>query len=300
MSSRVPPILVCLVSLCLGAAANAWWADGHLVIDEAAVRALPADIPAFFRQGGETIKSYANDPDLYRDRALPGLRNAGGPNHFIDLELLKGNPAPELRGDYIVLCNKLRVHPYSVGTLPYAIRENTEKLTYAFAEYRQAPENEAVRAKILYIAGILSHYTGDATQPLHCTVHYNGRANADGSSPKTGIHQKVDALAGRLGVSAADVAPERVRPIKDVFAHAMQVIRESNAKVNAVYAMEKALPPAEGPMQEPVDPTVRRFTVERLRTGAAFTAAVWYTAWANSEKIKLPGHHPLKRDSGAE
>jgi len=300
MSSRVLQILVCLVALCLGPVANAWWAEGHLVMDEAAVKALPADMPAFFRRGGETIESYANDPDLYRDRALPALRNAGGPEHFFDLELLKGNAAPELRGDFFVLCNKLRIHPYSIGSLPYAILENSQKLTYAFAEYRHAPENEAVRAKILYIAGILSHYTGDATQPLHCTVHYDGRANPDGSSPRTGIHAKVDALPGRLGVTSADIAPKRVTRIENVFARAMEVIRESNDTVDAVYAMEGELPEAEGPMKEPVSPAVRRLTAERLRTGAALTAAVWYTAWLNSVEIELPAHHPLKRMSGAE
>lgn len=291
---------MCIVALCLSPLANAWWAQGHLVMDEAAVKALPDDMPVFFRRGGETIKSYANDPDLYRDRALPALRNAGAPEHFFDLELLKGNPAPDRRGDFIALCNKLHVHPYSIGSLPYAIIENCQKLTYAFAEYRQAPENEAVRAKILYIAGILSHYTGDATQPLHCTVHYDGRATADGSSPRSGIHAKVDALPGRLGVTAADIAPKGVTRIEDVFAATMQVIRESNNAVDAVYDMEKNLPEAEGPMKEPVKPAVRRHTVERLRAGAEFTAAIWYTAWLNSAQIELPAHHPLKRMSGAE
>ena len=282
MHSRISPIAACLV-LCLGAAANAWWAEGHVVMDEAAAKALPPDMPAFFRDGAETLKSYVNDPDLYRNRALPALRDATGPEHFFDMELLKGNAAPKLRSDFLALCNKLKVHPYSIGSLPYAIRENCEKLTYAFAEYRQAPEDKAVRAKILYIAGILSHFTGDATQPLHCTVHYDGRANPDGSSPRIGIHLKVDALPGRLGVSASAIAPERVKPLANVFARTMEVIQQSNAKVDAVYAMEKSLPAIEGPMAQPPAPEVKSFTVERLRTGAEFTAAVWYTAWVNSE-----------------
>ena len=76
----------------------------------------------------------------------------------------------------------------------------------AFAEYRERSGDEAVQAKILYIAGVLSHYTGDASQPLHCTVHHDGRVEPDGTSPGTGIYLKMDALPGQLGIQPEEVA----------------------------------------------------------------------------------------------
>jgi len=181
------------------------------------------------------------------------------------------------------------VHPYDVGTLPYAIVENFERLVEAFAEFRQSPRDERVRAKILYTAGYLSHHTADAAQPLHTTIHFDGRADKRGKSPRTGIHKKVDALPGRLGIEPSEAAKGlRASSVKDVFAETLKIIRDSHSRVDRVYELERALPETEGPMPAKPDRRVAGLARERVRAGARFTATVWYTAWVRSSEIELP------------
>ena len=273
----------------LSPAAFAWWTEGHHCIDRAAVSVLPADVPEFFRQGADTIASYSMDPDLWKNRDLPTLMSAEYSNHYLDLELFKGKELPETRAGYFALCRELKLDPDAVGTLPYAIQEWQDRLVLAFSEHRMRPADKAVQAKVLYIAGVLSHYTGDASQPLHCTVHHDGRARPDGTSPRTGIHLKMDALPGQLGVQPEEVAERlQITVVEDVFAAVVAVIKESGERVDHVYELEDRLPPAEGPVEGEADGKVVALALDCCRAGAELTAALWCSAWVQSENVKLP------------
>ena len=189
----------------------------------------------------------------------------------------------------------MRTYPNTVGLLPYAIEEWYGRLTLAFAEHRRWPKDSRIKAKALYVAGVLAHYTEDAAQPLHTTIHFDGRAKADGKSPHSGIHGKVDALPEKIGLTAAEVArgmkPVEAFPQGGAFTAAMTFIRESHAKVDLVYKLEGKLPAEDAPVPAKVDPEVRAFALERARAAAGFTARVWYSAWAHSAKLRLPGWH---------
>ena len=270
--------LVCAGALALiSLAAWAWWPAGHWTIAEAAAAALPADAPEFLRKAGSTLAFYSDDPDLWTEKDLPvHLRASQAPEHFIDLELLKGRKLPGTRPEFAALCKELGQEPDKVGTLPYALREWYDRLVLAFAEHRKWPDDGRVRTKVLYLAGVLGHYSADAVQPLHATLHFDGRAAADGSSPRTGIHFKVDALPERLGLKADEVAKElKVSAAADPFAAVASAIQESGGLVDKVYEMEKALPAVGGPAPAEPDPEVRRFALERCRAGARLTATLW-------------------------
>ena len=73
------------------------------------------------------------------------------------------------------------------STLPYSIAEWTQRLTIAFAEHRNDPENPHVRAKCLVFAGILSHYAADLHMPLHTSIHWDGRDDA-GAMSSSGVY----------------------------------------------------------------------------------------------------------------
>jgi hypothetical protein len=99
------------------------------------------------------------------------------------------------------------------ATLPYAIAEWTERLSIAFAEHRKYPANPYIQNKCLVYAGFLAHYAQDLCMPLHTTIHHDGRANPDGSTPKTGIHPRVDSLVEKLDMQPAQLAAnQRVWP----------------------------------------------------------------------------------------
>ena len=269
-----------------------WYAGGHLIVTAAAAQALPPEMPAFFRQGFGTIDAtralmqYSVEPDGFKNHALPQLTATEGPEHYFDSELLQGHPLPATRAQYIKMCYALKLDPYRVGFLPYAIIEWTQRLEMAFAQSRHWPTDTAIQAQCLVYAGILAHYAGDATQPLHVTVDYDGRTDASGRSPHSGIHGRVDGILQDLKLSPAQVAsgvhPKDLGPLLPAI---LQEIQTSYALVNQVYAMEPGFPRT---ATDEASPAVVAFAHERARTAATFIASLYLTAWHDSAQVRLP------------
>lgn len=273
------------MALALGSAlpAGAWWGDGHGLLTRAAVVALPQEVPAFFRAGAEAAAHASLDPDIAKNRGVPHLDHAEFPEHFLDLERLQGRALPERRYDFIALCQEVGVAPREVGFAPYAIAEYTERLAVAFAEHRKWPQNAPIQAKSLVYAGLLAHYAEDLAQPLHTTVHYDGRTGADGKSPHSEIHEQVDSLIERLELDPALLAKAvDVAPIEgELFAAIVAQLAESHGQVDRVYELAGDL--------DPVTDAGRAFAEARARRAVALTASLYLTAWRMSEGIRLPG-----------
>ena len=280
-------------------AAHAWHGKGHDRIVPLAAAALAKRMPAFFRAGLDTVAHCSLDPDLFTRPVGPELlHKAESPEHYFDVEQLGGLKVPPMRYDLIVWCVKKGIHPSKVGLLPYAITEWTQRVTVALAEHRKWPDNPHVRAKCLVYAGILSHYAADLCQPLHTTIHYDGRAKADKSSPRTGIHQKVDALLGKLPADVkVRVDPNDVKPLEKLFAEVVSELMRSHALVDRVYKLEKHLPNLEKPLKP--DGPAAAFARERMQAAATFTARLFLTAWRDSARIKLPEWHHRPAGKGS-
>jgi len=264
-----------------------WLASGHAVLTRAAVRALPEEIPAFFRAGEGTIAHLVKDPDVSKNRGAPFVRGAEYPEHFLDREFLDGYELPKTRYEYIQLCNKAGVLPEKVGFVPYAVAEWTERLAVAFAEYRKWPENEAIQSKCLIYAGFLAHYSQDMCQPLHLTKHYNGWIGADGSVAQKGIHTKVDGLVDYFEMKPDDLAEGlEVTPLSDLMGDIFLEFQSGFKMVGKVYELGERIPKYEDKTWKPV-PEVVEFATERTRASVRFTARLYLTAWHLSEKIEL-------------
>jgi hypothetical protein len=279
------PLLVAV--LLLAAPALAWWPQGHSIIALAAVRALPAEVPSFFREGGPLIAHLAQDPDVMKDRETPNVNDAEFPEHFIDWELLQGKELPPTRYGFLKLCGSTGLDPKDVGLAPYAIAEWTERLTLAFAEHRKWPHNPHIRTKCLFYAGILSHYSGDLCMPLHTTIHYDGRVKADGKVPRSGIHARVDSLIEKLALEPRALAEgQRIEPVPVLFPAIVAQIQNSRKLIDRTYELEAQLPPERGTWTATRE--VREFGTERAREATRFTAALYLTAWRNSARVTLP------------
>ena len=280
-----------LAALALAPPAAAWWGDTHALMTRAAVLALPEEVPAFFRAGGEMAAHFSFDPDIAKNRGAPHVRHGEHPEHFVDIELLRGEELPDQRYEFVALCHTLGAAPEEVGFAPYAVTEYAERLAVAFAEHRKWPENEAIRVKCLVYAGFLAHYAGDLVQPLHATIHYNGRIGEDGLRTGAGIHEQVDSLIERIGLTAEELAEGvQARPVEGgLFAAVRAQVLESNGQVDRVYELAGGL--------DPPSAAARDFAGERGRRAAAFTASLYLTAWRMSEGIRLPSW--LKRSPGS-
>lgn len=291
MSRRTTVYAACLACLLAAAPAGAWHGKGHLLASRQAAALLPPEVPAFLRDGATAVAHFSLDPDTFtRPIAPDDLHAAESPEHFFDLERLAGADIPARRYDLLAWCYKNDLAPAKVGLAPYAIAEWTQRLTVAFAEHRRWGDNPHIRQKCLLYAGMLAHYAQDVCQPLHTTVHYDGRLKDDGASPRSGIHNKLDALLGKLPAGAkAGVASQDIQPLEALFPAVIEQIKASHALVDKVYEMEKLLPAYEEPMK--AGSQAEAFARDRLNAAAAFTARLILTAWRDSAGVKLPDWH---------
>jgi len=263
--------------------ALAWWGDGHALLSRAAVEALPDEVPAFFRAGASEIAAASIDADLHKNRRMSNLDKSEHSEHFIDLELLKGEKLPALRYDFIALCQKLDVAPERVGLVPYALAEWTGRLAVAFAEHRKWPDNKGIQAKCFVYAGFVAHYAQDLAQPLHTTVHFDGKKGEDGTVVGKGIHEKVDSAVERLAFKSAELAKGQEMVVQDsLIGGIIAALHESHADVEAVYAIGDGWDGTD-------DAAMRALAKERARAAVNLTASLYLTAWQKSDGMWLPG-----------
>jgi hypothetical protein len=274
---------VCLVLVVSTSSAWGWWVKGHEAIAVAAGSRLPEEVPAFFRAAGKSLGHLAGDPDRWKNRDARFLKAAEYPDHFIDLENLEGKPLPEDRFQAATLVAKLGYRPEATGMLPYALMEHFDRLTVAFYDYRQDPQNEAIRMKCIVYAGVLSHYTGDCAMPLHTTRDYDGRKGSDGKMKQKGIHARIDGFPEKQGFTPEEIGRGlEAREIDDVWKHVQERISQSHQYVDLCYELDAA-----GSIAKPTEKS-RTFIMERCRASAQFTMDLYFTAWKRSAKLKAP------------
>ncbi len=281
-------ILLCLAATWLApGAASAWFVEGHRRVAIDAVRLSAPTLPSFFREGAAAVGEGAVDPDVLKAPGTPALRDVESPEHYFDWEHLEGRTPPELRSQYVRLMASLRRDPAATGTLPYAILEGTDRLVIAFAEHRRWPADPLIRTKALLWAGQLAHYAADLCQPLHTTIHHDGRLRQDGSSPGSGIHQNVDALLESVPFDrTAAIRGIEIAPAGDLRAALLEELAASHRLVDAVYRLEASLAPRRA--ERPWQASTVEFTAERYGAAVRFVAILFRTAWERSAAIELP------------
>lgn len=275
-------ILPILTALAVAGLAPGWWVKGHGSITEAAASQLPDDMPGFFRNAGKHLAHIAGDPDRWKNNECKVLRASIEADHFLDLEDLEGKKLPpESRFKGMELMRRLKKDPVRTGLVPYAIAEGYERLACAFYDYRKDPTNEAIKMKCIVYAGNLAHFTTDVSMPLHTTVHYDGKVQAQGEKLQKGIHAKVDAFPEKFNLTPEEICRGlSAQPVEEVWPYMMKFIEESHSHIEKCYELDLA-----NAFETPI-PESREFILQRCRDGAQFTMNIWYAAWKRSEKLK--------------
>ena len=278
-------MLICGLVLGLATGSSAWHLEGHHILTLAAVKALPNEIPAFFRDGAPTIAHMSLDPDMGKHKGAPHVRGAEFPEHFLDREMLKADTLPESRYEFIKLCYEYNVAPEKIGLVPYALGEWTERLAVAFAEHRKWPDNPHIRMKCLIYAGYVAHYAEDMCQPLHLTIHYNGRVHEDGSVTQKGIHGKVDGLVSFFKMQPNVLAKnQKVVPLENLMPDILTQFKTGFALVDHVYDLGERIPNYDATDWKKDDEVIA-FANDRARESVRFTAQLYLTAWKLSESL---------------
>jgi hypothetical protein len=257
-----------------------------------AVRALPADMPSFFRAAVEDLAYQCPEPDRWRDVVkTPTLTALTRPDHWMKLENVPPG-LPPTRYEF-VLANSGRKNAHGraltvmdLGTAVYAVAEWSEMLTVGFRLWRNASDANRPRIErnIVHDAGVLCHWITDTAQPLHASVHTNGW-DAEFPNPQEfsgkGIHGRFESAYVDKNIAEADIAAvvSPVRPIGDWLQEAERHVRASLTHVETIYRWDKSTPFGSG--QEPAE--AKPFTARRLAAGAQLLRDFWYSAWTKSQ-----------------
>jgi hypothetical protein len=298
--------------------AGAWDYEGHHAINELALASLPADFgiqltPALKGR----IAFLAGEPDRWRNVTDLPLKHFNGPDHYIDLEDLKlfgltPETLPIMRYDFVADIALARAaHPEKFpaidlakdsdhtreldGFLPWAITEYFEKLKSDFAtlkalkQYGGTPEEVAnAQADIVYVMGVMGHFIGDGSQPLHTTVHFNGWVgdNPKDYTTRTTFHAwidggyfkktrgiKVETLVGKIQPAARIAnAGEPDGMFRDVVAYLV----DQNKFVEPLYEMDKD-DQLSGDGEKGLQ--ARPFLEGQLVKAGQMLGNIWLTAW---------------------
>jgi len=297
-----------LISVLASQPAWAWGSDGHRMINRLAAQYLPADVPAFLRNGNalDTMDYLGPEPDRWRQRdAEPELVATQAPDHFIDMEYadLVGT-FPKARYDFIrtlaaaqLKHPDLPLTPEKVGMQPWQVEEVWQRLKVDFREYRKLvaanKDTAPVQTAILFDAGWLGHYVGDGSQPLHTTIQYNGWTgpNPNGYTTEHKIHSLFETVYVTANIKPADIAPlvaaTQPKTIDDEWTNYLDYLRHTNSLVEKTYQLEKA-----GGFTDAGTPEAKTFTEERIAAGAIELRDLIYSAWVHSADPVQEYHGP--------
>jgi len=298
-------VAVALVPMMLVERSVAWGNDGHKMINRLAAAALPTDVPEFLRSQSalNAVEYYGPEPDRWKGQLEPELSQAGSPEHFMDMEWADyvGGALPRRRYDFVrALAVAQKSHldidltPEKVGLQPYVTDEYYERIKAAMREYRglvaEHKDTRPVEAEIVFLCGIMGHFVGDGSQPLHASIQYNGwtGANPNGYTTEHKIHAQFESQFVTATVNPAkDIAPliaKEPKVLGDVFEEYVKYLRHSESLMEQTYQLEKA-----GGYVGEGSAESRAFVNERLAAGATELRDLIYTAWVRSAD-PVPGY----------
>jgi len=308
---RIAAALVALTFAALPAQALAWGATGHRIVATLGMEALPPEVPAFLRHEFTTVElaEVAREPD--RSKSAGRTHDSDrDPAHFIDVDdagLVMGGPAlnalPPTRAEYETALRAAGSDSWQAGYLYYSLIDGWQQLAKDFAYWRALTAAERLatdpqkkawfvndrrlrEALLIRDLGAWAHYVGDASQPLHVTVHFNGWGpypNPNGYS--TGrIHAPVEGafVHDNIGIEAVR---HRLPAARDcgcpIEARPAEYLAQTYGKVGQLYELEKAGAFTNG------DPRGREFSEAQLASAAAELRDLTVAAWRASADLTV-------------
>jgi hypothetical protein len=273
----------------------AWGIWGHEHVNKAAVYALPAELRPFFYNHIDFLTEESTVPDLRKYTIADKLEP---PRHYFDLEAFgKQDSIPSQSKDaYAKYDEKFLAKN---GILPWYILDIMEKLTKAFKEKR--------KTEILFLAGDLGHYLGDAHMPLHTTLNHDGQL-----TNQKGIHSYWESQLPELFGEGYNLYVGEGKYIDNVNKETWRIINASHGLVDTLLGTDRFVTigfPADKMYIKDDNGNViknkwgspvhsREFAAKyheamhgmvenQLRLAIVAISSYWYTAWVNAGKPDL-------------
>jgi len=294
----------------------AWGWAGHRMIGEQAAQNFPGEIPAFLRtpQAGLQIGLMAQEPDRSRASGQPHDADAD-PGHYVNLSddgSIAGGPTlgglPQNRRDYDTALRAAGSNEYAAGFLPFNIMDGYQQLVKDFALWRMdvaalkyakifsmtaqerqyfARQQKVRELLTLRDLGVWAHFVGDASQPMHLSVHFDGWGagpNPEGFVTAKGAHAKFESTFVSANIHDGDVTA-RMRPYSpcacDIRKRTQDYLSATWALVVPTYRLDKA-----GAFDTATAES-KAFAAERLAEAASQLRDMVADAWTDSGKAVL-------------
>lgn len=289
------------------ATAFAWGATGHEYVSGIAAETLPEEIPAFIRTPEATATIAVLGRELDRSKGAGRTHDSErDPGHFVSLDdqgMVAGafplEAIPITREAYDTALRAKGFTQYRVGYLPLAMVDGWQQLAKDFAYWRAAmvaarnaasaadrawfdQDRRRREALTIHDLGIWSHYVGDASQPLHVSIHFDGWGpfpNPRDFSTRRGIHAWFEGAFVRANVRRDAVlaaVPAYRACVCTIQDRVRAVILGSHREVVPFYELEKAGAFTNG------DQEGTAFAAARLAAGAAAARDMIVDAWRAS------------------
>lgn len=298
-----------------------------------AERTQDKSLPPVLLKREYVLGHLGNVPDIvWRASSDPKVVALNAPTHFIDVDLIMEKPAfagfPFSVKDAKVAANKFGKNlTTEVGTAPWRIQQLFVATKNSFAEIHADPNTKqpAPRDQVnpatdraLLTAGLMSHFVGDISQPLHNAKNYDGWEVGQG-----GIHHYFEeAMLSTYDLrfeyetySYAAInkpfhtelgryfpAATRKQNLQDPIAIAaglallnfsyvseLQKLDKSYAVIQSSYEKELKVPAKRRPPAE-VAKHFRQFTMKRIALAADTLANLWLLAWEQAGRPDLSNY----------
>ena len=248
-----------------------WGDKGHKLIANKAVELLKEKIKNI-EQYQDYITEHSVDPDTRKDQD-----KTEGPKHYIDIDFYK----EFLEGRMIQDKDQL-ISLYSdsvvtkMGLLPWATLETLKNLTKAFKEKN--------RDKVLIYTSDMAHYVGDAHQPMHTILNYDGQF-----TNQKGVHARYEIYMVNKYIDELSDGTKgfEVVYVKEPLDYIFNYISDSNSLSEVLFAADKFAASKAGSMESDEYLRLLWFKTKYI-TGIQFEeaynslASLIYTAWVDA------------------
>ena len=267
-----------------------WGNTAHKIINRNAVRHLPSAMQQLASQQ-TYLADHASDADNRKSTDA-----SEGPRHYLDLEAYP--PSVQLPRDLNVLLQQYGWDVVSAnGTLPWATVQALDSL---IARAGRGDWPNAFQS-----AADIGHYVGDAYQPLHCTVNYDGRMTGN-----DGIHSRYESGLVNQYQSLLTVMADTLDPVTDPYLYMLDRIVRSNALVDSIMKGDNAAKLASGWTGSGTPPPAYytalwektgTMTSQLIQDATVAVASLWQYAWTQAGLMTplTVAHTPTLPDAAA-
>jgi hypothetical protein len=284
MHRLIPAALLTLAaSVSLPAPADAWSFSVHRFIADRAIVLLPPAIRPFFETYRTTFVEHAIDPDTYRTMGWQEEPS----RHFLDMDAYGPFPFASLPHDYNqAVAARGADFVAKNGLLPWRTEEMYGRLREAFKQ-----TTPYARDDIKLFSAVVGHYIGDAFQPFHAAVNYDGQLTG-----QQGIHARFETEMFDRYADKLRIAPDPIQPVANVREFTFATLADSFSVVEAILAADRVAVQGKAEYDDAYFDAMlektRPILQKRISQAITGVASVITAAWTDAGKPALPPEAP--------